>query len=151
MKISNHRLPRDREVAQFVCLHLNTVKVRERHPQKKDHWLYSVEGKPRPMIVLRRLPHTERGRTRFVVLPVTKSGLDERGRVKDGYAAIGNCIDSSFNSFVKVEQQILPDNMLDSSIGDGGIIGVCDPLGFSNAIKMLQRKLLQHGLVAEHD
>lgn len=139
-------LPRDREVAYFVKLHLDTIVRKGDHPRNGGEAIYSVDGKPRPMLVLQRLQERERGKLWFLVLPVTSAGLDGNEKPKASVQPIGNCIDKHKDSFVEMDVQKLPDNMIvRGSVGEVRRLAPCDPLTFMNVVKIVEHKVLKHG------
>lgn len=132
-----HELPEAGQVARFVHLHLDTVRMEKCHTLKEEHASYTVEGKVRPMIVLRACPR-ERGRSWFLVAPLTTKGLDEDGSIKPTCLAVGSCVDPEKESFVKKNEVTrLPDNMLEEG-GDTMGFMRCDQIVFINVIKILQ-------------
>jgi hypothetical protein len=142
MKADTSRSPGERDIAYFVDLHLDTVAILQAD-RKEKHWIYTVVGKPRPMVVMRRLPGRERGRVWFRVLRITSKGLDEQGRLLPDMQRIGRCIDPDRESFVKLEALKLPENMLSAMDGSSSVHQPCDPLSFGNAVKVLQFKMLR--------
>ena len=137
-------IPKEGDVAYFVKLHLDTLQMTGTHPSRQNHRLYSLEGKSRPMLVVRLLPERERGRRWLLVLPITSKGLDTLGNRKDGLQPIGNCLDSSCDSFVELNVCKLPENMICRK-NDGQLhrLTPCDPTSFANAVKVLTHKLMK--------
>ena len=135
----NTRSPDERDVVYFVHLHLDTVvKQDEKHP-KEDHWFYRVEGKARPMLVV-RVEGSERGQRWFRVVPITSKGFKEDGGVKPNHVPIGKLSGYECNSFAVVgNPQRLPEKMLDCSKGQCRIVDTIDPLGFDNLLKIITR------------
>ncbi len=134
-------LPSEGDVAYFVHLHLDTAAVKGAHPRQTATWVYHVEGKPRPMLVLTCLKQCDRGRRWFLVLPITTKGYDGKGRRRSDVEPIGRCIDPDRDSFVRVEPCRLPENLLFCGNGGSAIVRSCDPLGVGNALKILEHKL----------
>jgi hypothetical protein len=131
-------LPKDGDIAYFIHLHLDTVVEECKHPQRPAERIYRVEGKPRPMLVLRHQLGREYGKCRFWVCPITSRG-DAKGNPRRGYEPIGKCIDGARKSFVSLEPLWLPENMLH---GESPIVKPCEPLAFQNAIKVINHKAL---------
>ena len=135
-------IPKEGDVAYFVKLHLDTLQMTGTHPSRPDHWLYSLEGKSRPMLVIRLLPERVRGRRWFRVLPITSKGSDGNGKQKNGVEPIGNCLDPAVLSFVELEPQVLPENMIcRKSDGQLDRVTPCDPSSFANAVKVLMVRM----------
>ena len=140
----DRNIPNEGEVAYFVKLHLDTLQLTGPHPVVQEHCLYSLEGKSRPMLVLMVLPERERGRRWLLVLPITSKGLDARGNRKSGLEPIGNCLESSRESFVETNVQKLPENMVcRTSNGQIHRVAPCDPQSFANAIKVVAWKAMK--------
>lgn len=136
---SNLRLPEERDIVYCVHLHLNTVTPVEKLSDKEDHWIYRVEGKARPMLVV-RVENSKPGRRLFRVIPITSQGLKEDGQLKPGHVRIGRLQGYECNSFANVgDPQTLPENMLANSKGQNRIVDTIDPLGFDNLLKIITR------------
>lgn len=142
MPISNSDFPQDGAVAYFVDLHLDTVEMAEEHAHKERHFVFSVEGKIRRMLVLQRLSRLCRGRSWFLVLPITSKGLDERGKLKPNYKPIGKCLEPDVESYVELRPVQLPDNMLSRSGGQSAVFHPCNPLFIQNAYATLYQTVL---------
>lgn len=139
-------LPNEGEATYFVKVHLDTLNLVGPHPTIPECRLYALEGKARPMLVLRVLPGRERGRRWLLVLPITSKGLDGRGNRRTDVEPIGNCLDSCRESFVEMSPQKLPDNMICRT--DEGRIHrppLCDRQAFANAVKVLTWKVMKSG------
>jgi hypothetical protein len=143
--IAEKDLPREGEAAYFVHLHLDTAKQGTMRPLTPDVYLYQVEGKPRPMLVIRQLPGRERGRRWFLTLPITSKGRREDGSVLSNVQPIGNCIDVDKQSYVKLEVHRLPENLLNRKDGGQLVVKPCDPMGFRNAVRIVSHKMLRMG------
>lgn len=143
----DRQLPSDGDVAYFVKLHLDTVECTGPHSTRTDHCCYRVDGKARPMIVIRRIERRRRGRTWFVVLELTTKGLSENGEVMDGYMSIGRAVDRDRDSFVGLKPDELPENML--SFKDGrAAVGRMDQLVQEHIFNVLERRIRSHSLKA---
>ena len=137
-------IPREGDVAYFVKLHLDTLQMTGTHASLPGHRQYSLEGKSRPMLVVRLLPERERGRRWLLVLPITSKGLDSRGNRKIGLEPIGNCLEPSCDSFVELNVHKLPENMIcRTSDGQLNRLTPCDPQLFANAVKVLMHKTMK--------
>lgn len=132
--------PVQNEVCWFVDLHLDTVKKTGPHSYKKGHCCYSVEGKPRPMLVIGLHPNHDRGHKWFNVLPITSQGRDERGKVLPDHIPIGNCLDEHRESFIRTKIQRLPDNMI-SRLNGSPIKRPFEPLAFANVLRLVEHSL----------
>ena len=139
--VASRALPDAKDVVNFLKPHLDTLQVTGQHPSKPELLLCSLEGKPRPMLVLRRFPNKARGRCWFLVLPITSK---EEGTVGD-LQPIGSCLDEGVDSFVEMTPCELPDNLI-SRTSSGHLQPIrrpCDPESFANAIKVLMFKSLK--------
>jgi len=136
-------LPDGGQLAYFVKLHLDTARRRER-ACKDGEWQYIVEGKPRPWLVLTRLPSKKpsRGRRWFLALPITSKGLDENGDVKEGFQPMNKCIDGDRESFVELKPQDLPENLLHAKDGQSAVGTPCNPLEFGNVVRIALHRCL---------
>ena len=135
--VSKAEMPAAGQVAYFVDLHLDTVRVVERNTRKEDIWWYRAEGKTRPMYVLAASPKRERGKRWFTVLSITTKGLDEKERLRDSHIHIGECICPDQDSYVDLRPQRLPENMLSRRAGESPIVSPCDRLGFDSATRII--------------
>lgn len=143
--IAEKDLPREGDAAYFVHLHLDTAKQESMRPLTPDVYLYQVEGKPRPMLVIRQLRGRERGRRWFLTLPITSKGRREDGSVLSNVQPIGNCIDVDKQSYVKLELYRLPENLLNRKERGQLVVKPCDPMGFHNAVRIVSHKMLRMG------
>ena len=137
------RLPKEGEAAYFMHLHLGTVDLttKRKHAHKEDHWIMQVEGKARPMLVIRSLPKSERGRTWFWALPITKSGTDGFGKIRDNVQYIGNCLNNDVESFVELEIHEYPENLLHCGDGSSPLLTPCNVLAFRSAFSIVIHKV----------
>jgi len=133
---------REGDAAYFMHLHLHTVVIRGKHQYREGHWVLELEGKPRPMLIVRCLPKKERGRSWYVAVPITTKGLDEAGQLRKNHERIGNCLESSKESFILLEPQKYPDNLLHCHEPGAPKLTPCDPIGFANAVKIVSHRLL---------
>lgn len=131
------------KVAYFVHLHLNTVKEIGPSPEISDERVYSVIGKARPMVVMCRERKLERDKNWYLVLPVFSNGLDAGGKLKQYFEPIGDCLETSHESFVHLVPLRLPENMLSTRDGRSALLKPIDPLAFAHALKSLTRKCLR--------
>ena len=141
MDNAGDELPNEREVAYFVHLHLDTVTEQARHSEMEDVWIYSVQGKPRPMLVLRRLPERKRGRRMLLVVPITSQGLDSQRKLLPDHEPIGDCLDRGKPSYLKLQLQRLPENLVHRQAGKSSIKQPCDPFAFGHVIKTIENKI----------
>ncbi|MEI8376250.1 MAG: hypothetical protein WCJ35_25800 [Planctomycetota bacterium] len=132
--------PKAEEIAEFVHLHLDTVAVNGPHPKHEGEYIYQVEGKPRPMLVLSRLDE-ERGQVFFLVLPITKVGY-VNGKLRKRVEPIGDCITPGVQSYVLTEPCRLPANMLHCAPGQSPIRRLRNRFAFLHAIKKVQDRVL---------
>ena len=140
---SQRETPKAGQVAYFVHLHLDTARDIGDHPVHQNERVYHVDGKARPMLVLAELKR-ERGRRWFKVLRITSKGLDAHGNPKIGHQLIGDCIGPEIGSFVVLELQRLPDNLLHAMNGRSAIVAPCHQFAFDQAWKIIQHKFLRH-------
>ena len=136
-------IPAERDVAEFMKLHLDTAEQRGEHPYNTNEYVYSVDGKPRPMLVIRVFPKRERERRWFLVLPITKKGCDAKGNRRTEFVAIGKLSESGPDSYVEMAPQKLPENLLHRRHGRTRIESPCDRIAFDGAVKQLIILLLQ--------
>jgi len=140
----DHGLPQSGDVARFVHLHLDTAAEESQRSDMPAVSVYRVEGKARPMLVLHRLARCERGRSWFLVLPITSKGRDGRGHVLPDCEPIGNCIDADVESFVKMEVLFrLPENLLHREGGNAPAVKPCDPHAYRNALTVIRHKAMR--------
>lgn len=140
---TGRKAPAAGEVAYFVHLHLDTACRHADHPHKSDQGIYQVDGKPRPMLVLHEYSSVKRKRRWFLVLPITSKGRDAKDRPRTDVEPIGDCINENRESFVEMSPEQLPENMLYVRSGHHPVVAPCNPLAFANAVKVLERKVLQ--------
>lgn len=141
--VSQRETPTAGQVAHFVHLHLDTARDIGDHPVHRNERVYHVDGKARPMLVLAELTR-ERGKRWFKVLRITSKGLDANGNPKVAHQFIGDCIGPEIGSFVVLEVQRLPDNLLHAMDGRSAIVAPCHQLAFDQAWKIIQHKFLRH-------
>jgi hypothetical protein len=138
---AGNELPSERDVAYFVYLHLDTAERERPHPTKKGEWIYAVAGKPRPMLVLRRLRERAYGGCRrFLVLRLTSKSQDGKGNPREGVMRIGKCIHPDTESFLVLEPLLVPENLLDKKEDGARVLKPCDPLIFDNVLKIVTKR-----------
>jgi hypothetical protein len=135
----DNELPTGGQVAWFITLYLDTLVRKDKHPHKERESIYTVDGKTRPMLVLRRLSKKERGVWWFLVLPITTKGADESSMCHAEFQPIGNCIHTEKQSFVEMRVQRIPENFFVR----GSIEKPCNEFGFMNAQKIVHHKLFR--------
>lgn len=143
-------LPVEGEIVYFVKPHLDTLELSGAHETRGDVQIFTLEGKARPMLILRLLPESDRGRRWFLVLPITSKGLNQDGKCKQNMEPIGRCLDPAKDSFVEIDGLAkLPENMI-SRLSDGAIKRVrpCDRHAISNAQKVVEYKIRRYGRTA---
>jgi hypothetical protein len=127
-------LPKAGDVARFVHLHLDTAERMSDRPSMPGAYYYRLEGKPRPMLVLCRLPQREYGRRWFLVLPITSKNHGNRGMV----LPISDCIESGRPSYIMCKAlSRLPENLLHRKDGENWVIRTLDKLTSANLVKIL--------------
>lgn len=138
--LNQRRHLRARDIPYFIQLHLESVTENDSvpHPWKKGHRIYSVEGKPRPMLVIQEMPR-KRGKNRYMVYSLT-SKKPESGN-KD-VIRIGNCIDPEKTSFIATEPQVLPENMISRDGEKNSAIRSIGRMEFNNIMSILSRTAL---------
>ena len=95
------------------------------------------------MIVLTRQSRPEWGRWWFLVAPLTSQGREATGTPRPDVQPIGTCVEPDRESFVKVgPTHRLPDNLISRKPGKPAIVKPCDPFGFRNALKVIERRML---------
>ena len=130
-------LPNEKEVVDFLKPHFDTLRETGPHPSIPGHRLCTLEGKPRPMLILRCFPKRERGLRWFLVVPLTSKGEDTVGDLQP----IGNCIDEGVDSFVELIPCKLPENMIcRNGVGQLTRHTPCDPPSFAHAVKVILHK-----------
>ena len=129
-------------VAYFVHLHLDTAKQIAKHAHREQHWVYEVEGKPRPMLILSK-PRSERGQHWYRVSPLTTKGLNEQGACKPRHVRIGTLCNQDSESYVIAEVYNVPENLVHLVHGRSPVIGTIDRLAFGNILKIVQNVLLR--------
>ncbi len=123
------------EAAYFVHLHLTSA--RQIRPSHKDqHWIYEVEGKPRPMLVICE-PKKERGELWFLALPITSSPAEESAPNRKNYQRIGDCLREGTDSFVELIVCKLPERLLHRQDDESPIMQPCRREEVQNAVKVL--------------
>ncbi len=122
------------QVVEFVKLHLDTATC---HNRFQEPLVFNVNGKQRPMLVLRRCSEMERGKKLYLVLPITSKGVDKRGKVRPGHVRLGNVIDKNKPSFVDCFVRRIPDNLVWRRRGKPVVRDVCDRMVFGYIIKCL--------------
>ncbi len=130
------QLPKEMDIAYFVHLHLDTTEPSSDRSHKQDHFVYCVEGKPRPMLVLRVLPD-HRGRRWFRVLPITSKGKDANERLKNGVFFVGKLPGNERDSYITADDlRKLPENMVHRAKDRSPIIHSMDRLEFDNVVRI---------------
>lgn len=124
-----------------IHLHKDTVRVVDKHEHKAGHNWYEVEGKRRPVLVVSRRTK-ERGRIWFTVLPITSKGQDEKGHTKPGYLGIGETIEESIQSYVKLVTEDIPDNLISDDGRTCDVVKDLDPLTFSCIHKIHSKRAM---------
>jgi hypothetical protein len=133
-----HELPDAGDVVYFIHLHLDTVELKGPHPYKKGEWKYTVDGKPRPMLVLQSLSEQAYGKgRRFKVLRFTTKNLDGKGNPRKNVIPMGRCIDPDTDSFLVAELLWLPQKLLHGKPGATCVLRRFDPLEFGNILRCL--------------
>jgi hypothetical protein len=137
--MTTSELPKERDVAYCVHLHLETTTFAEPHLYKADHAVYKVEGKTRPMLVLGELSKRKRGKRWFHVIPITSKGKAEDGRRKPNCYSIGQLPGCETESYLVVDDvRLLPDNMVHQHNGKPKIVHQLDRLEFMNFVKITE-------------
>ena len=134
-QLRDGEFPTSGEVAYFMKLHLDTAVRKDRIPHQNGEWIYSVDAKRRPMIVLRHLRRKNRGVHWFLALPTTTKEQDF------GVLYIGKCIEAGKDTFVEMWPQLVPSTLLDG----GPTVKPCDEFAFMNALKIIRHKLVRTG------
>ena len=133
------QLPKERDIAYFVHLHLDTIELASEPSYREGHCIYRVEGKPRPMLVLTVLPD-QRGCRWFRVLPITSKGKDANGQLKRGCVPIGKLPDHDCVSYITVDDsRKLPANMVDRANRRSPTVLSIDRLAFDNILTTVAR------------
>lgn len=135
--------PKEGDVATFMHLHLSTATKKGKHPHREGHWVVEVEGKARPMLIIRALPNKDRGRWWFLAMPITSKGKDESGRTRRNVESIGNCLETTRESFVELEVRKYPENLLHFEQGGSPLITPCDQDAFRNFFRIVSHKALR--------
>ena len=130
------------DFAYFVDLDLKTVTRTGPHPHREKVWVYRVEGKAHPMLVVSIDRNREPGRSWYIVLPVTTKGLDRRGNVKPKMFRIGGCVDEDKESFLRLERYRYPENMLDCDSEHSPVSKQCDPEAYGHILKIVSHMKL---------
>ena len=131
--------PNERDVANFLHLHLDTVRLINNYPNQEGHWICEVEGKYRPMLIWRKLRQI--GGDKYLVFPLTSLGLDKHNRSIEGRYRIGRLPNLDRVSYVKAETHSLPSNLLDTKLPC--VLSTLDPVTFGSVMKIMERTLLQ--------
>ena len=131
---------KERDVAYLVKLHLDTVCLKAPHPSRQDEFIYEVEGKPRPMLIIRVLPKRDRGVHWVLAVALTTSCPRAR---KDQLRRIGNCVNEKVVSYVETEVHKLPETMRPNDANGSAVIKRLDRYAFDHVIKIISHGLLQ--------
>lgn len=137
------QLPNEGDAANFMHLHVSTAVAKGKHPHKEGHWIIEVEGKSRPMLIIRLLPKRERGKKWYLALPITSKGKDESGKTRDNVEDIGNCLNATTQSYVELEIHKYPENLLHSGDQNSPMITPCDKDAFRNFFRIVSHKALR--------
>lgn len=133
----------ERAVAYFMDLHLNSAVCHGRHEFKPDHWVYRLDAKARPMLVVRS-GRNDRGCRWYHVLRITTKGCDAQGRRKPQLVSIGKLIDGDAASFVDIESHLLlPDTLIHVVDGKDSVVKTLDRDDFDNIVRMAGDRLLR--------
>ena len=130
------------DVVYFYHLFLATVRDRQPapHPATDDTFVFRVNGKARPMLIVDRIPYHSGhgGSTWYRVLPITTKGT-EHGRPKPGHEPIGPCIDGNRPSYVNCyELTSYPDALL-SAEHAGPLVQPVDPNAIQNILSVVSK------------
>lgn len=147
MNSDQQELPDDRDIATFVHLHLRTVSLKappkptESQPQLPEgHALYEVEGKARPMLILKVLSRKRVGRREYLLLPITSKGLDASDQPRKDVVPIGTLINQDRNSFITVEPVKYPESMVSRKPGRSPVIAKLRPDVFKGILDQVRAR-----------
>ena len=134
-------VPEKGEIALFHDLDLDTVREQRPSSQRSSFSSYTVDGKVRKMYVLAVL--WKRGKRRFCVVPITHSGKDEQGSVREDRIRIGNCVTEGDEkpSFFRLPEEELRESLLCREDGKSPVVEPCNRLAFDAATKLLHWRL----------
>lgn len=133
----------ERTVAYFMELHPNSAVCHARHEFKANHWVYRVEAKARPMLIL-GVGRYDRGCRWYRVLRITTKGYDGQGQRKPQLMSIGKLLDGDSVSFVDVESVLqLPDNLVHARDGGNSVLTILGREDFDHIVRTVGDRLLR--------
>lgn len=150
------RLPGDGEVAEFFYLHLNTARNVGPHEHIEKTFVFSVDGKARPMLVMRALRKKNRDRHWFLVLPITSKRMDGSDKPRKDIVWLGKLLvessgrDGPNESGVICEVNRLPDNLMGPNY-ERRPVKKLDPMTFRNILSLVRHNVLGGQLDAIRD
>jgi hypothetical protein len=121
------------DVVFIHCLHLDQARKLNEQRNFRNNYLYEVEGKPRPMIILGELPERRAGLKWFRVLKLSRGNPDKR---RLGYKRIGAVLGDLTESFVDCYPDRYPENML-----AGPVVTQLDRVSLSSIYSIIGLKL----------
>ncbi|QEG36884.1 hypothetical protein [Bythopirellula goksoeyrii] len=118
------------DIVQFVHLHLESAKPADKKSHKKDHLVYEVEGKQRPMLICEELSK-ERGERWFRAFYFTTKQYAKKT------IPVGRLINSEQDNFIHTEPVRCPANLASIDNKGTSIIKQLDPIEFGSLLKIL--------------
>jgi len=125
---------RQGDIIYFVHLHLDRVRKLRKAENYRNTYVYEVEGKARPMIILDELRGEQDGVTWFRVLKLSRGRSPQKQR--PGHRRIGPLLEDGIDSFVDCHPHSYPDNLI-----AGDVIKRLDRLQLTSILAIIGFKL----------
>ncbi len=130
------------EIAFFFDLWPNTAKQKGPHPTKQRTFVFEIEGKARPMLVLDRLDRQYDTRWYRVLRITTKPNRGD-GRRREECYRLGRCVNPDKESYVVLEPLVHPETLLQGESVSHAPIKPLDRVVFDNVFRILTDRLLR--------
>lgn len=127
---------RPERVGHIVCvhfLHLNTIDLEHRrvtHPAS-DNFLYTVEAKPRPMVVIGPNGEQTFGVQWYWVLKLTRAGGGHDAARRRGCVRLGDLLHDGTTSYAERRPYSYPENLFEA------MLRALDPVDFQSVLSIV--------------